>query len=625
MKLADFTMQQINTALDGQPEKLGIWKGGSRGCQIGVGVKGGKKFQVKIHASEPKWYHTDDAINRKKAELSAATEDIERDRIQSELDTLKRAKPDRDRRDKISDQFIDMRQKLVRTLNSIGSPLIVANSDIWKEELTDRGNATFAVEATPWLDNLAVGLNDDDNLPMMFRRDLSTEQQYKIVASLADVLAKVHAKGIVHGDLKIGNTLIVQEGGEFKAALIDYDASFILDDLRRRKYDLGAWYYVIGGTYIAPEMVEFVAIAQQEEEDMYKDFDLNLITEKSDIFSLGVTIYEYFYGRADGPNYMPMIGPDGDMLTDRVYGEAITYGYKLQLPDSIPDFLFGMFNWMLAENPVDRPTAIQVRDAFASANVNLIPAQYTRCPLWDIHRDRYELTLPDGAVLSKGSIPLYRFRRPGSSITVTRKIEDLVRDGYAIDKEHPDASGRGDARPSNDPALLMQLWPQDGDGKLPTCVRRATIAGKYQMAVKGIMRYFTYEQLRAEGVICSDAEMSTPWPCDAGLKFKTSGIIRDTGLGKGPGYYKIGEGLAAKRLSTKELVNAGFATYGVDIKLHPSDEAQYAPNPSAVPSDIANIYPDPLCVHRYIVFTIDKRVSKMMIDELETKGYVRVK
>ena len=380
MKLSDFTMKQINIALDGQPGKLGVWKSGSRGCLLGIGEYAGKKYQIKIHSSEPKWYNVDEEIRRVRSELSGAAEE-DRERLQSELNALQRAKPDRDRRDTISNQFIDMRQKLVRSLNSIDTPLIVANVDIWKEQVPFSGNATYAIEATPWLDCVAVGLTDDNNAPLMFNRDLTTEQQYNIVASLADVVAKVHANGIVHGDIKIGNTLITQENGEFKVALIDFDNAFILDDLRMRKYPLDVWYYVIGGTHIAPEFTDFVAIVREaQDEDMYNDFDMNTITEKADIFSLGATIYEYFCGRVDGlgPGLLPYVGPDGDVLDVNEYGAAINFGYKLELPNTIPDFLYGMFNWMLAPNPADRPTAVQVRDAFTSANISMIPTPFLR-------------------------------------------------------------------------------------------------------------------------------------------------------------------------------------------------------------------------------------------------------
>ena len=621
MKLSDFTMKQINIALDGQAEKLGEWKSGSRGCQIGVGECGGKKYQVKIHSSEPKWYNTAEKIRMKQAELAGAAEE-DRERLQSELNSLQRSKADRDKRDEISDKFIDMRKKLVNTLNSIGTPLIVANADIWKEQV--RGDATYAVEATPWLDLVAMGLTDDDNLPMLFSRDLSVDQQYKIVASLADVLSKIHAKGVVHGDLKIGNTLITKEGGDFKVALIDYDAAFVLDDLRRRKYPLDAWYYVIGGTYIAPELVEFVAIVQQTEKDMYDEFDMSVITEKSDIFSLGATIYEYFYGRVDGlgSSYLPYVGPGGEVLTDRVYGEAINFGYKLELPDTVPDFLYGMFNWMLAPDPAARPTAVQVRDAFASANANMIPSQFVRNPLWEAHRDRYNLTLPEGAVISKANNGRYRLRLSSTSPMVNRTIEDLVKEGYAVDSTG--VISKGDGVKSNDPTLLTKFWPADGDGQLPTCVRRATLTGRYQMAMNGITKSFTYAQLCAEGVICSEADKHTPWPCDVGLKFRKSGIVRDLGLGKGPGHYKIGEGLAAIRRTTKELVKAGDAAYGVQIKLHPKDEEQYVSNPADVPTSVSNIFPDPMLVHRYVVIE-NGATTKMMIDELESKKYVKVR
>ena len=372
MKLSDFTMQQINVALEGEAQTLGIWKAGSRGCLIGVGVKDGKKYQIKIHASEPRWYLVDDEIKRVAAELPNADID-EKDRLQSELDSLKRLKPDRDKRDAIADQYLEMRKKLMRALNSIGSPLVVANADVWKEKVEKRGNKTFAIEATPWVENVAVGLTEYDALAVKFS-DLSTDKQYKIIASLADVLSKVHAKGILHSDLKIGNTLVVKEGGEFKAALLCVDSSFILEDLRSRKYPLEAWYYVIGGTYIAPELLGLItSVREEQDEDAFQNFDMSLVSEKADIFALGVTIYEYFYGRADGSKLMPFVGPDGDTLGVCEYGEAVNYGYKLALPKSTPKFLYGMLNWMLAKNPADRPTAAQVRDAFASADINAIP------------------------------------------------------------------------------------------------------------------------------------------------------------------------------------------------------------------------------------------------------------
>ena len=616
MKLSDFTMQEINIALDGQPKQLGEWKTGSRGCLIGEGVMSGKRYQVKIHASEPKWYLVAEEINRVKAELAAAPEE-DKARLQSELDTLKNRKSDRDKRDAIADQFLDMRKRLMSSLNAIGTSLIVANADVWKQKVEKRGNKTFAIEATPWVENIAVGLTPDDDKPLKFT-GLPTDKQYKIVASLADVLSKVHAKGIIHGDLKIGNTLIVNESGEFKVALIDYDAAYILDDLHRGKYEPGAWFYVLGGTFIAPEIWGLIDnVTNDQDEEEFKNFDKKLVTDKSDIFSLGVTIYEYFYGRADGTKLMPFVGPAGEVLDENLYGLALNSGYKLNLPDTIPDFLYGMFNWMLAVDPADRPTAVQVRDAFASANVNMIPAQFLRNPLWEEHCPRYELkALPAGVTIAKASRPSYRVRRDG--LMVTRKIDDLVKEGYVIDHE-------GTA-PEEFKGNPNEFWPQDGEGKLPICVMRARVTGQYQMSVKGIMKVFTYAQLREQGVICSEAEMRTPWPCDTGLKFNRNGIVRDLGLGKGPGHYKIGEGLAAIRRTAKEMVNAGDAFYGVTIKLHPRDAEQYTPNPAAVPADVSHIYPDPMQAqaHGYIVYR-GKAMSKMTIDEMETKGYVKVK
>lgn len=611
MKLADFVLENKGDS---------PWQTASRSNLIATGTKGGKKYQIKLHSGEPKWFLVDDAIRDKEAEIRAcpASDEEKKERLQSELATMKSDRANRNAKDKYADGYFELKQRFVAELKRIGSSQIIGPEEFWKERVDFKGNSMFAVEAVPWVNNIAVGF--DSGSRIQFNRDLSLDEQYNVVASLCDQLAKLHRAGILHSDLKQGNTLVTKEGGKLQATIIDFDSAVLLSDLRSKRYPQQAWYYIIGGTHFAPELYKLFVIARESpDEEAFKSFDFNTITEKADIFSLGVTIYEYFFGLADGlgSSLMPFVSPDGNEALDiPLYGLAVEQGYKLNLPDSVNDLLYASLNWMVASNPNDRPTAEQVRDIFKNRDISAVPSKYTRNPLWEEHQGKYELTLPAGVSIVKAFKPRYRIITNGMS--VVRNIDDLVRENYAK------RVGEEAEKPSN--SELSKLWPTDGNGDLPACVTRSSVSGRYLIYSGGTSRSVTYNQLVADGYICSEEDRATPWPCDKGLRFTSAKTIcRDMGLGKGAGYYVIGSGISAMRYTKQKLIDSGLASTTVSFSLHQSDAVSYEPNFDGIPPKVKAVTRNALVNHQYKVEYEGGRIDRLSIDDMLAKGFVKRK
>src|SRR3954470_12054131 len=184
----------------------------------------------------------------------------------------------------------------------------------------------------PWLvmeylpsRSLAEVLSDDGVLRV--------DQAAQIGAQVADALAATHAAGIVHRDVKPANILIGEGGAvEGLVKITDFGISHASGDVTLTQTGQ------ITGTpaFLSPE------VAQGRP-----------MTEASDVFSLGATLYACLEGQ-------PPFGMEENALgmLHRVAGGEI-------VPPQRAGFLKGPLLRMLAADPADRPTMAEVRDELA--------------------------------------------------------------------------------------------------------------------------------------------------------------------------------------------------------------------------------------------------------------------
>lgn len=105
------------------------------------------------------------------------------------------------------------------------------------------------------------------------------------ILQVCDALSEVHSKGMVHGDVKLGNVVLVRRNGKDIAKLFDFGLSRFMDGTM----DSTPVGYAAGtASYVAPEILRV------------KPFD-----QRVDVFSLGVTIYRTLSGKP------PFDGKDG--------------------------------------------------------------------------------------------------------------------------------------------------------------------------------------------------------------------------------------------------------------------------------------------------------------------------
>jgi serine/threonine-protein kinase len=141
-----------------------------------------------------------------------------------------------------------------------------------------------------------------------------------ILRDVASALVAVHAKGLIHRDVKPGNILICESGN---AKLADFGIAHGFDSP-----DLTATGTLVGtAAYLAPEQVEGIAA-----------------TPRSDIYALGVVAYECLVGA-------PPFKAETDVGTAlmRLQREPAA------LPADVPFQLRQLVSQMLARDPENRP------------------------------------------------------------------------------------------------------------------------------------------------------------------------------------------------------------------------------------------------------------------------------
>lgn len=213
---------------------------------------------------------------------------------------------------------------------------------------------------------LAMEWLEGETLDHRLRRSrLTVRESVQLVKCLAEILADLHALGIIHRDVKPSNVFLV--GGELDAIrLLDFGIAWHSDHTRLTQTGT----FVGSAPYTAPERM-----AGQREFD-----------PRSDLFALGCVLYECIVG-------MPALDAANPvaLLTRLAFGELPRLRDRApQLPDELLD----LADRMLARDPRRRPSTgtevaatlsslsqrseltsvVEIRDANPPADVSTAPA-----------------------------------------------------------------------------------------------------------------------------------------------------------------------------------------------------------------------------------------------------------
>lgn len=166
--------------------------------------------------------------------------------------------------------------------------------------------------------------------------NLQIEKKIFLLKTLSESLSILHNAGIVHGDLKPDNILIKEiTNNYYTSNLIDYDNCYFASNpppLDKLVGDL---------PYYSPELANYALGLSSA----------SILTQKSDIFALGLLFCQYLTGRV--PSAIP---------NDKYASSIVNDGVIIQINTSnlLPSELVKLINLMLLKNPASRPDINQI-------------------------------------------------------------------------------------------------------------------------------------------------------------------------------------------------------------------------------------------------------------------------
>ncbi len=231
------------------------------------------------------------------------------------------------RKREICDEIERKKRKIYDALANCNTGNIITISDYFRYG-SRYYIVTEKVEAVP-IEPYDIAIMDD-------------KQKLLIAKVISYCVASLHKNGIVYADIKPNNILFKWTNRKvYTAKLIDFDSSFLISDVPDEDDLQGDM------VYFAPESCLFV-----NGEDIK-------ITEKIDIFALGVLFHQYFSGELPHFN-------KGEY--DYVF-EAVLDDCELKIGNRVPEFMKDMIKRMLSKNPEERPSAQEVFDILSAKEV----------------------------------------------------------------------------------------------------------------------------------------------------------------------------------------------------------------------------------------------------------------
>lgn len=174
----------------------------------------------------------------------------------------------------------------------------------------------------------------------------SFEQILLIAKCVCHSLKIMHNLNIVHGDLKPDNILIKKKSSKvYIAKLIDLDDCFFSGNPPIKGNLVGT------PEYYSPEQAAYIM-------DEDGDVDGSTLTLKSDIFTLGIILCEYFTGQK------PII--EGEYKT---VWDSVNHGIRLKYAKEINPKIKSLIDKMLQKEAKNRPTITEIFDTLKDSKI----------------------------------------------------------------------------------------------------------------------------------------------------------------------------------------------------------------------------------------------------------------
>lgn len=222
----------------------------------------------------------------------------------------------------VGDQIVARFEREAELLASLAVEGVVAWLDHGR---TASGELYLAME---WLDG-------EDLTARLGRGPMSLARTVALGACLAETLARVHAAGVVHRDIKPPN-IFLPKGGEGRPKILDFGIAH-LGALSADATALTARGMMLGTPgYLAPEQVRGEVV----------------VDARADIFALGIVLHECLTAQA--------LFAGGEMMA--VLGRVLfdPAPFLVEICPGTPVALAELVAWMLQKDPSDRPASMSV-------------------------------------------------------------------------------------------------------------------------------------------------------------------------------------------------------------------------------------------------------------------------
>ncbi len=193
---------------------------------------------------------------------------------------------------------------------------------------------------------------------------------------------------IIHADVKPENILLKQVGKQYVAKLIDFESAFHIDSPPEKGYVVGT------EPYYSPELA-----AYNIENNVV---DASVLSTKSDIFSLGIILYELLTGKYPIPKE-----------TGKYVWEVIKEGGSVRLLNTWSPNLCSLIESMLNLNPRKRPGVLEILKMLKNITDSTTPPTHITRPAVIIRHENKRMAYVSFLTLNKNALISYNVDNMG--------------------------------------------------------------------------------------------------------------------------------------------------------------------------------------------------------------------